>query len=368
MVRFGERVKHQRSMRMASGRRILTKRYVGVACALVVLWSGSLEADSPEAGEPPETPALAEAIRTAWLRTNIVSGRIVVGTSRSGATGAKSDSQGRRERLDIRCAAGGYPVVHYEMSNSDEELWLDISGGTEIRVRRIPSKDSPLEPIEFVQSADEPLLLIVGTDDRSVTYRAPSVWHLTVVHPQICRERLIPTLKIFCRYWNLSLVAEDVQKALLRGARTWEMPDRHRWDELVEQLTDSRFSRREAADRQLRATGRMVLWYLEQLDRAELDAEQHYRVRRIITALLGDPAVDFDTPERIGAWLAGDPEVWLSMLDRDDAATRRIALVWLEALLGEPVLFDPAAGATIRQGQLQRLRAEMMDHYDLKNR
>ena len=76
--------------------------------------------------------------------------------------------------------------------------------------------------------------------------------------------------------------------------------------------------------------------------------------------LLGDPAVDFDTPERIGAWLAGDPEVWLSMLDRDDATTRRTALVWFEALLGKPVLFDPAAQATIRQAQLQRLRAEMI--------
>ena len=355
---------------MAWGRKMLTKRYVGVVCALVVFLcsAGSLSTGSLEAGEPPETPALSEAIRTAWLRTNIVSGRIAVGSSRSGATAAKSDSEGRRERLDIQCSTGGYPVVHYEMSNSDEELWLDISGGTEIRVRRVPSKDSALEPIEFVQSADEPLLLIVGTGRRSVTYRAPSVWHLTVVHPQLCRERLIPTLKIFCRYWNLSLVADDVQEALLEGARTWEMPDRHRWDQLVEQLGDSRFSRREAADRQLRGTGRIVLWYLEQLKPAELDAEQHYRLRRIITALSGDPAVDFDTPERIGAWLAGDPEVWLSMLDREDAATRRAALVWFEALLGQPVLFDPAAQATIRQAQLQRIRAEMTDHYNLSSR
>lgn len=342
---------------MAWGRKMLAKRDIGGVCALVVF---SFVASFLEAAEPPETPALSEAIRTAWLRTNIVSGRIAVASSRSGVTGARSGAEGRRERLDIQCSVGGYPVVHYEMSNSDEELSLDISGGTEIRVRRVPSKDSALEPIEFVQSADEPLLLIVGTGRRSVTYRAPSVWHLTVMHPQLCRERLIPTLKIFCRYWNLSLVADEVQEVLLEGARTWEMPDRHRWDELVEQLTDSRFSRREAADRQLRATGRMVLWYLEQLQRAQLDAEQHYRLRRIITAFAGDPKFDLDTPERIGPWLAGDPAIWLSMLDREDLATRRSALAWLEALLGESVLFDPAAQATIRQAQLQRLRAEMV--------
>jgi hypothetical protein len=353
---------------MAWGRKILTTRSLGVACALAAFCGGSLTAGSSQDGEPPETPALSEAIRTAWLRTNIVAGRIAVSTSRSGATSAQSDAQGRSERLDIQCAPGGYPVVHYEMSNSEEELCLDISGGGEIRVRRVPSKDSAGEPIEFVQSADEPVLLTVGSGSRSAVYRAPSVWHLTVMHPQLCREQLIPTLKIFCRYWNLSLVADDVESALLRGAQIWELPDRRRWDELVGQLAESRFSRREAADRELRAAGRIVLWYLEQLHRAELDAEQHYRLHRITAALSGDPAVDFDTPERIGAWLAGDPEVWLSLLDRDDEATRRTALYWLEALLGEPVLFDPAAPATIRQTQLERLRAKLMDHYELKNR
>jgi hypothetical protein len=45
------------------------------------------------------------------------------------------------------------------------------------------------------------------------------------------------------------------------------------------------------------------------------------------------------------------------MLSRPQQPTRRLAAKWLEALLGEPVPFDPAADPTTRRRQLDQLRA-----------
>ena len=91
---------------------------------------------------------------------------------------------------------------------------------------------------------------------------------------------------------------------------------RDRWAQLVSQLSDSRYSRREAADRQLRAEGKSVLSYLEALRADELDFEQQHRIRGIRRWLTrGD---DNDAPESIAAWLGADPRVWLALLNHTD--------------------------------------------------
>jgi hypothetical protein len=140
----------------------------------------------------------------------------------------------------------------------------------------------------------------------------------------------------------------------VRAAAEGDLPDPGRWAVLVEQLGDERFSRREAADRELRSLGRVVSIYLQQLDASQLDAEQHYRVRRILMAL--SARTDNDTPPEVAQWLAGDPVVWLAMLSRDDEPTRRLAAERLKALLDGPIAFDPAADAATRQGQIDELR------------
>jgi hypothetical protein len=66
-----------------------------------------------------------------------------------------------------------------------------------------------------------------------------------------------------------------------------------------------------------------------------------------------------DLPPEIARWLAGDPVVWLALLARDDESTRRLAAERLEALLGEPISFDPAADPATRAEQIEQLRREV---------
>jgi hypothetical protein len=137
-----------------------------------------------------------------------------------------------------------------------------------------------------------------------------------------------------------------------------ENPDAQKWSTLVEQLGDERFAVREAADRHLRDAGRAIVVFLERLDRNRLDAEQDYRIRRILQSLSSGKGAD-DTVERAAAWLSGDPEIWWALMRRDAEPTRRVAAKRLESLLGRPLAFDPAAPADVRGKQLEQIRLQL---------
>jgi hypothetical protein len=125
---------------------------------------------------------------------------------------------------------------------------------------------------------------------------------------------------------------------------------------LVEQLADIQFGARQEADRQLREIGTGALPYLRSLDFSALDAEQQFRVRRIV-ATFADAAQE-DVPVQVARRLLSDPQVWLSLLTRDDAQQRAAACDHLSQLLGEPIEFDPAADAAVRERQLAALRGQ----------
>jgi hypothetical protein len=157
--------------------------------------------------------------------------------------------------------------------------------------------------------------------------------------------------------WKLEKVGAGVENQLLRMASGGALLDRARWAALVEQLGDNEFPRREAADRQLRAASPAVLGYLEQLDFSRLDAEQQFRVRRIISSL--SRGLTGEMADQIASWLSGDAGVWLSLLSRPDASTRRLAARQLAAVWGEPIAFDPDASEEVRLGQIEKLRARI---------
>ena len=329
--------------------RVLAAAWMGVVLA------GPLRAQ--ETPEPPETPKLTHAARSGWLGARIIAGRISFTGTRFGRMNSATNSGGRSERLNIHITEGEL-AVSYELSGPDERLSIEVTGGSQLHIRRSPKGDSSLVPVEFRQSDDKPLQLTVGPKDQQQVYQAASLWHLLIAQPETCRQHLVPLLSVLDEEWDLNTTAEHVEEGLLRAATERQLPDRRRWAELVQQLGDDRFARREAADRKLRALGRVVFTYLQQLDPARLDAEQHYRVRRIIVTL--SKSMSNDTPEQIANWLAGDPSVWLAMLSRHEESERRLARQRLEALLGEPIPFDPAADATIRAGQIEQLRARVL--------
>ena len=115
-------------------------------------------------------------------------------------------------------------------------------------------------------------------------------------------------------------------------------------------------TRRENAERELSKAGQAVVPYLQSLDRKQLDAEQAARVRTLIETL----SVGYeDRADRIATWLSGDEQVWFSLLARPVEVKRRVAARQLASMLGTPIDFDPAAEATVRQQQWERLRARL---------
>ncbi len=118
-------------------------------------------------------------------------------------------------------------------------------------------------------------------------------------------------------------------------------------------MASDKFVQRQRAERLLRGYGRAVLPYLQSLDRRKLDAEQKFRIKRIVLASHGG---NDDTPGRVATWLVGDAHVWLSLLASEGSERRRLAAAHLSQMLGETIAFDPDADASIRNKQIEKLR------------
>jgi hypothetical protein len=209
-----------------------------------------------------------------------------------------------------------------------------------------------------LQDPDSPLSFAVGPAGQQAVYETTSVWHLLIVEADVCRRYLIPLLDRFRPKSSLLEVADELEEELLHVATVHDLPDRKRLAVLVGQLADEQFSRREAADRELRSLGRTVLTYLEKLDPERLDAEQSFRIRRIVMSLSrtsGD-----DTAQQVASWLAGDPGIWLVLLSREELATRQLAAEQLTALLGRPIAFDPAADPAVREAQIEQISLHVL--------
>lgn len=326
-----------------------------VAVSMGLVWAGRVMAAEPP--KPPGAPMLAEAVRRGWLRPRIISGRLAFYGAPLGNIDNHADKDGASERLNIRTVEGQV-AADYEMATPVEKLTVAL-GRNRFHVRRSRQGDSGPLPVEFRQAPHEPLRLIVGLGEGQQAYQAATLWHLFIAEPDPCRQHLAPLLRLLGEEWDVSRSAVEVEATLIRQTAAGEIPDLRRWAALVGQLADDRFGRREAADRELRALGRVVLTYLGQLDSSQLDAEQHYRVRRIIMTL--SASSQNDRPSEAAAWLAVDPAIWVTLLGRENLSTRRLAAERLKTLLGKPIPFDPAAEPAARASQIQRLRAQIVD-------
>lgn len=303
----------------------------------------------------PEAMLLADAVRAGWIQVSLVSGRIQVAGSRVGLINPHINRNGSTEQLTVQ-SNEAVPTVGYELSSKRERMSFHVDGTDGLRLVRQPKEGVTFAAVEYRQPYGGKVLLAIGTGDERRAFESASLWHLLFTEPEACRQHLLPVLEVLNPQWHLNALANDVEEALITSARDGLMPDRQRWDSLVEQLGDAQYARREAADRELRACGRIVAAYLEQFDRGQLDAEQDYRVRRILAALALNASDD--APEQVAMWLAGDRAVWLALLARDDPATRRLAAERLEALMGRRISFNPDADDATRLDQLARLRLQ----------
>jgi hypothetical protein len=302
----------------------------------------------------PSSNILAEAARYHWLQFNISSGRLVVAAS--GVFNNANSRNSRTERLSIRTIDGEL-FVQYDAMAPDEQISFELRNGKRVHLSRTPRGGSAVVPLDFQQDPNEPLRLTLGDGPHREVCEAASLWHLLIEQPELGKKQLVPLLEIFRPEWQLIQRAREAEEELLHMAACGQIPDRRRWAALVAQLSDDRFARREAADRDLRAAGPALLPFLQSLDFHNLDAEQQSRVRRIMGALTN--TVEDDTAPQIAAWMIADPEIWLAMLTRPDEPTRRLAAAHLSKLLGHPIPFDPAADAPQRKKLVEQLRSQI---------
>jgi hypothetical protein len=301
---------------------------------------------------------LLNAMNNGAAQFQVVSGRIAMACQPGVNMDMRRVVSSRREQLTIR-SAGGPVSLKYLMVLPSQQITIDGSGSDEIQIARTPQGDTTIVPVQFVQKLRERLVLTVGAAPSARVYKAADVWHLFVAEPVVCRQHLAPLLEMLEAEGSsphLGAIATEVEAALLRLPSP-VTPDKKRWAALVERLASQRFTEREAAEQELRGLGQAVTSYLDHLDSTRLDAEQRFRVRRILNAAAEKDAEN--TPEEIAVGLAADPAVWLDLMSRSDAGIRRQAAQWLSALQGEPIGFDPAADASVRAKQIEQLRAKL---------
>lgn len=298
---------------------------------------------------------MAELTRQGTVRPAIVSGRIIVWRVPIRLAPVQRNVGGIKEKLTIR-ALDRRVHADYERSGADEQVSIEIFGDVRARLARIPKEGSDRVPVEFVQPEQGPISLVVGAPGQQQVYTAPSLWHLVLAQREVCQQHLVPLLAMINDGWDVLNTGDQIEQTLVDRMAHQVPPDRRHWDGLVEQLGRERFTQREAADRELRALGPRVIWYLQTLDLKRLDPEQRFRVQRILLDLTA--ADQEDTTDQVARWLAGDPQAWLILLNRDEEATRRLAAEQLQYLVDRPIPFDPEADAQTRQKQWERLRQQ----------
>jgi hypothetical protein len=309
------------------------------------------------ADEPPRPGHLLA--HTSWARLEIVFGRLRLTHIRLGQESklvASVPELGVEETLSFSASTADSARLHYEYRDARQQWTVAIEQAAPVAIDRLPSAGSDIVPVRFRQPAEGNLMLVVEDASQPKEVVAESVWHLMLAEPELCRQHLLPILQALRTDWRLDEQAERLEAALLAAARQQRLPDTQRMRALVDQLADREFTRRQAADQQLRALGQSAAGFIQRLDEKSLDVEQRTRIREIRRAL---ELHEGDTALRAAAWLIDDRAVWLTLLDRDDESQRLLAARHLQALLGQPLAFDPLASPAERRGQLRRLRVEM---------
>lgn len=335
---------------------MLTRSYFCRTVCLLLAVSGLAIASQAVAQPPSSTlePSKVNVARLRWLRYRLVAGRIVATSSYPEGMNISfgpSVVDGRqREHLQLLILKN-QATVRYELEGEGDQLTIGLSESGVFEISR--TRREPPLAFQFVQPPGRPISLSVTENDEQRVFRGASVWHLYLAEPEWTTAELIPYLEMLRPTWNLAAAGAALEEMLLQRARGSHTVDTARWTQLVAQLASANFAERESAQRELTRIGPVLSPFLESLRSAELDAEQAARVAKLTEVL----AVDYeDTVDRVATWLAADPQVWLSLLSREELAKREAAATQLAALSGQTIEFNPAADEPTRRAQIVALR------------
>jgi hypothetical protein len=268
--------------------------------------------------------------RSPWAQFELVLGRITSLPVHRGQrrTLQTSNTAGDVQETLMFNGDADVPVLVYQRQDPDQTIKVQVIHGTQIRLERHVNADVPAPAIRFEQSRRGNATLAIGGDDSTGQYVAESLWHLLLAEPDVCREHLIPLLRLLRPDWQLLETAEEIEAQLCQSTAA-ETASRQQIAELVDQLDSRRFKTRQAADRRLRSLGLCALPHLDHLDLSTLSGEQRLRVRRIRQDLR---VLTPDTSQRVATWLMNDEKMWRQWLTHDapyrrEAAARGLAFI-----------------------------------------
>ena len=306
--------------------------------------------------KPPRSTSMLDTLVSGRLQFKLVSGRVVNTLPWHFGNGTSKTSNGTAAETVTFRGNGVTGSLSYQRTSPKEDFSLEVDSEGLFHFRSIGKGTKDSVAVEFTQSRSDPISLAIDREGRRQVFRAPTLWHLLIAQPDECRRHVIPAIETLRPRWQLSQTVAIIESQLLKVAGSTRV-ERREWAALVEQLGDSRFAKREAAERQLRASGAFAIGYLGQLDFGQLDAEQQFRVRRIVKS--GSAEKTDDSPEQVAALLVEDPGVWVALLARPEESTRRLAVRQLATLLGESIPVDPTADPASQTSEREQLRAKV---------
>lgn len=310
--------------------------------------AGNLAAAPPAIGK-----GFVEQLRQ--FSFHVVGGRIGVWAppTRRQATASMKIGD-REESLSVTIGDGG-PQFDYSLTTPVEHFSVELRGNGELAMLHESRSTKSFDAVEFLQQSQGPISLRVGDEQRAEA----SLWQLLLAETPARRARLVELLQTLKKQWPLDEQAAQLEEALFRLAGEQRDQPHDVWRQWVDDLGNSSYSLRAAADRRLRQAGPQALVFLEGVGLDGLDSEQRFRIRRIVGDLTN--VAGEDDPERIAPALLSQARMWRILLERDDPQRRRAASEQLARLLGQPLDFDPDANAEQRTAQLAALETRFAE-------
>ncbi|MDP6443022.1 MAG: hypothetical protein QGG36_15130 [Pirellulaceae bacterium] len=277
------------------------------------------------------------------------------GKKRQACRGNLDEGEGELLRLQV---TDGLTCLHYQLSDARQRITFDFVGDHISLMREAKSAD--VTPLRYEQIGDDDVLLFVGEPTNERQFRARSLWHLWLVDPELCERELKPVLHLMRPNWTFRDQVARIERELFEDHDA-QVDGRRRaeYQELIDQLGDHRYQKRQRAYDQLRANGVEVLAFLESLDLRSLDAEQRLRVKKLRQGVRFQRG---DNADRVACWMRDDRSVWFRYLGSESAEQRRIAHRQLCCLCGQQLEFDPQGDDGARSEQLTRLAARIALH------
>jgi len=252
--------------------------------------------------------------------------------------------------------------MHYKFTSANSRLLIDAWEHELSMVREQLADGAVTDAVRFEQRSGQPLSLEVTQGESTSRLTGESVWHLWLADRELCQRQLAPLVELLGLSKPWTQFTEALETRLFFLADAGQAHDAAVWRVWLSQLADDDYAVREAADRQLRAAGTALAPFVRRLDMSQLDAEQRYRLRRIMAEHQAAEAAD--TVDSTAEWLADDPRIWLAFLDHEDVARRATAARQIERLLESPITFAADADDATRASQIEALEARIGRVFD----